>query len=95
MFEINQKIVCINDDFPVEVYERLDHTPIEGSTYTVRDIVPAMNLKGGEDCAVLLNEIRNPMNQLGVESGFGAWRFRPLEEITNKKTKKERNKITQ
>ena len=56
-----------------------DELPKEGSTYTIRDIVPGIGLTGDEgEIAVYLCEIKGPLNAHGIERGFRADRFAPL-----------------
>lgn len=82
MFEIGQKVVCINDrDFPTQLlgtyymaFPRKDHV------YTVRDIVRGHTGNGVENiCTVLLKEITNYLNPL-LENGYKPSRFRPVDE---------------
>lgn len=86
MFDIGQKIVCVNDNFINAVIKNTFYVnlPEKGKTYTVRDIIPAHNYNGGisaNTCAVLLEEIVNPTNAHDIENGFSPTRFVPLEEI--------------
>lgn len=58
--------------------------PMEGRTYTVRDVIPAHDYNGGrqiDTIALLLVEVKNPPNARGTENGFAAWRFRRPEEV--------------
>ena len=60
-----------------------DELPQEGSTYTIRDIVPGIGLTGDEgEIAVYLCEIKGPLNAHGIERGFRADRFAPLTTAT-------------
>ena len=80
MFEINEKVVCVDDSFPHGVAEFHSALPFEGQVYTVRDITPGQNWDKTETCAVHLHEIQGKINQRGIEHGFASYRFRPLEE---------------
>lgn len=81
MFDVGQKIICVDDCFPEAVLLYLRNLPKKGSVYTVRDVIPAQGWKGAEMCAVLLVEIVNPpaphRKQWG-ECGFAPHRFREL-----------------
>ncbi len=48
MFLPNQKVVCVNGRFPLGIEKLYDELPKEGSTYTIRDIVPGIGLTGDE-----------------------------------------------
>lgn len=86
MFDVKQKVVCINDNFINEVVNNPFYVnfPEKNKTYTVRDVVPAHDYNGGiaaNTCAILLEEVVNPANYYGVENGFSSTRFVPLEEL--------------
>ena len=54
--------------------------PIEGQQYVIRDIVPGVAVHGGEgEVAVYLVEIIGSVNAHGIERGFNAERFAPLQ----------------
>jgi hypothetical protein len=84
MFEVGQKVVCVDDRFPRAVLEYLRVLPLKGTVYTVRDVIPAQEWGGGHTCAILLREIRNPpaphRKEWG-ECGFDPRRFRPVESV--------------
>ena len=80
MFLPNQKVVCVDGKFPLGIEQLYAELPKEGTTYTIRDIVPGVGLTGEEgETAVYLVEIRGPLNAHGIERGFRADRFAPLE----------------
>jgi hypothetical protein len=82
MFLPNQKVVCIDGKFPLGIERLYAELPKEGSTYTIRDIVPGVGLTGEEgEVAVYLIEIKGPLNAHDIERGFRAERFAPLETI--------------
>jgi len=82
MFLPNQKVVCVNGRFPLGIEKLYDELPKEGSTYTIRDIVPGIGLTGDEgEIAVYLCEIKGSLNPHGIERGFRADRFAPLRTI--------------
>ena len=80
MFLPNQKVVCIDGRFPLGIEKLYAELPKEGKTYTIRDIVPGVGLTGDEgEVAVYLFEISGPLNAHGIERGFRAERFAPLQ----------------
>jgi hypothetical protein len=80
MFDINAKVVCIDDRFPPGINDIFNALPAKGSIYTVRDIVPAQTFKLAPTCGVLLAELVNRPNRHGIEPGFAPERFRELDE---------------
>lgn len=93
MFEPNQKVVCINGYFSPAVAHFYEKLPTEGSTYTVRDIVPGVELNMSETVAVYLQEIQGPLNDHGIERGFHCSRFRELDELTTRNRAKKEDLI--
>jgi hypothetical protein len=91
MFDINAKVVCIDDRFPAGINDIFNALPRKGSIYTVRDIVPAQDWKLRGTCAVLLRELENRPNQHGIEPGFQCGRFREptAVELENVATESE------
>jgi hypothetical protein len=81
MFEPGQKVVCINDVFPVGIRDFYNALPRAGKTYTVRDIVPGQDWKLNGQPAVYLVELENRPNEHGIEPGFACHRFAEAEEI--------------
>jgi len=79
MFIPNQKVVCVDDKFPLGIGKLYDQLPVKDQIYVIRDIVPGVSLAGGEgEVAVYLIGVVNPTNKVGVERGFNAERFAPL-----------------
>lgn len=78
MFDLGQKVACVDDSFPAGVNDIFNALPRKGRVYTVRDIVPGQtwDLKG--TCAVMLVELENLPNRHGIEPGFAVHRFREL-----------------
>lgn len=76
MFEINTKVVCVDDRFPPGINDIYNALPRKGSIYTVRDVVPAQDWSLKGTCAVLLVELVNRPNRHGIEPGFQCHRFR-------------------
>ncbi|HEY1769169.1 MAG TPA: hypothetical protein VGG02_02790 [Chthoniobacterales bacterium] len=82
MFLPNQKVVCVDGRFPLGIEKLYGELPKEGNTYTIRDVVPGVGLTGDEgEVAVYLCEITGPLNAHGIERGFRAERFAPLETV--------------
>jgi hypothetical protein len=82
MFLPNQKVVCVDGRFPLGIEELYSELPKEGVIYTIRDIVPGIGLTGEEgETAVYLCEISGPLNEHGIERGFRADRFAPLQTM--------------
>jgi hypothetical protein len=82
MFLPNQKVVCVDGHFPLGIEKLYSELPKEGVTYTIRDIVPGVGLTGEEgEIAVYLCEIKGPLNAHGIERGFRAERFAPLQRV--------------
>lgn len=80
MFLPNQKVVCVDGKFPLGIEKLYAELPKEAATYTIRDIVPGVGLTGEEgETAVYLCEITGPLNAHGIERGFRADRFAPLQ----------------
>jgi hypothetical protein len=87
MFRPGQKVVCVDGRFPLGIEKFYPQVPKEGSTYTIRDIVPGISFRGehGEVAAYLI-EITGPLNSYGIERGFNVERFAPLDEIETRET---------
>jgi hypothetical protein len=88
VFNKGQKVVCIDDKFSLRVFGLFVAFPKEGMTYTIRE-VRSIDMPENEklglppvEIRVLLQEIVNPKDTAtGLERGFRAERFRPLEEL--------------
>ena len=79
MFEIGSKVVCVNGSFPAGIHDIFNALPAKGTTYTVRDIVPAQGFNLKETAGVYLTELVNRPNRHGIEPGFQCERFREVE----------------
>jgi len=85
MFDLNTKVVCIDDNFNVTHRRHIQSFPTKGEIYTVRDLIHAQEPDGKHTAAVLLHEIVNPPSTIRPdwgECGFLASRFRELDEVT-------------
>lgn len=84
MFEPGTKVICINHEYHESVFETLDRLAHEGVVYTVRDIIPAIDIAPGHEdertVGILLEEIRNRAPAGGLEPGFSPTRFRELAQ---------------
>jgi hypothetical protein len=90
-YGIGDKVVCVDDKFPPDITKLYDALPVKDSTYVVRDIRLGINLTLEGDVSVLLIGLVNPKadSKAGLERGFRADRFRPLEELRNEKMEAE------
>jgi len=87
-YGIGDKVVCVDDKFPPDIGKLYDALPVKDSTYVVRDIRMGINLTMEGDVSVLLIGLVNPKadSKAGLERGFRADRFRPLQELREKQT---------
>ncbi len=96
MFIPNQKVVCIDDQFPLGIEQLYNKLPVKDQIYVIRDVVPGQALNGAEgEVAVYLVGVVNPTNKVGVERGFNAERFAPLSynELEETIAEQEREKV--
>ncbi|MDX1950782.1 MAG: hypothetical protein SFY81_01290 [Verrucomicrobiota bacterium] len=79
-----QKVVCVDDKFPLGIEKFYNALPKENETYVVRGTTVGISLQGeeGELCVYLVG-LQNPCSTTPPyrERGFKCERFRPLEEI--------------
>ena len=87
-YGIGDKVVCVDDKFPPDISKLYDALPVKDSTYVVRDIRLGINLTLEGDVSVLLVGLVNPKadSKAGLERGFRADRFRPLQELREKQS---------
>ena len=96
MFVPTQKVVCVDDKFPLGVEKLYNRFPVKDQIYVIRDIVPGQALSGAEgEVAVYLVGLVNPTNKVGVERGFNAERFAPLsyQEVDDLVAEEEREEV--
>jgi len=88
MFQIGQKVVCIDDQFDPLIAQFYHKFPTKNTIYTIRDIRPGIspNCETGE-VSVTLDEIYNPSSKFGIERGYKAERFAPLNNIPDEEIK--------
>jgi hypothetical protein len=87
-YGIGDKVVCVDDKFPPDISKLYDALPVKDTTYVVRDIRLGINLTMEGDVSVLLVGLINPKadSKAGLERGFRADRFRPLDELRGEKS---------
>lgn len=95
MFEVGEKVVCVDDRFHPEIAFLYTALPEKGKVYTVRECEPGRSKwmseqKGWDsvDMKVLLSELLNPVDPSTLkgcpsELGFAARRFAPLDSLEN------------
>jgi len=88
MFSVGQKVVLVDDKWPDTVKQIYLQLPVLDTVYVVRAVrvgVKAdeliMDMRRVLEPSLLLVGIYNPANNLGVEAGFAAHRFRALDEL--------------
>ena len=88
MFSIGQKVVLVDDKWPETVKQLYLQLPVVDTIYVVRAVrvgVRAdeliMDMRRVLEQSILLTGIYNPTNNVGVEAGFAASRFRALDEL--------------
>ncbi len=90
MFEVGQKVVCVDDDFSADTTEFHQLLPSKDEIYTVRDVMPGLDrdqsIATGQKqvtYAVLVEEIINPVPEgWHHEPAFASRRFAELQENT-------------
>ncbi len=84
-YSVGDKVVCVDDKFPADISKLYTALPVKDSTYVVRDIRLGINLTMEGDVSVLLIGLINPKadSVAGLERGFRADRFVPLDELRN------------
>ena len=88
MFSVGQKVVLVDDKWPETVKQLYLQLPVLETVYVVRAVrvgVRAdeliMDMRRVLEQSILLVSIYNPANNIGVEAGFAASRFRALDEL--------------
>jgi len=80
MFNKGQRVACVDANLPAETWEFVKPL-MKNGIYTIRDVIPGISIDGKEgNVAVYLEEILNTVNAHGIERGYNAERFAPLEE---------------
>jgi len=93
MFSVGQKVVLVDDKWPESVKQLYLQLPVLETIYVVRAVrvgVRAdeliMDMRRVLEQSILLTGLYNPTNNLGVEAGFAASRFRALDELKSEAT---------
>jgi hypothetical protein len=93
MFSVGQKVVLVDDKWPETVKQLYLQLPVLNTVYVVRasrvgvradELI--MDMRRVLEQSILLTGIYNPANNLGVEAGFAASRFRALDELKQQAT---------
>ena len=86
-------MVLVDDQWPETVKQLYLQLPLLDNVYVVRAVrvgVKAdeliMDMRRVLEPSLLLVGLYNPANNLGVEAGFAAHRFRSLDELKKEKT---------
>ena len=94
MFSVGQKVVLVDDKWSESVKQLYLALPVKDSIYVVRAVrvgVRAdeliMDMRRVLEQSLLLVGLLNPANNLGVEAGFAASRFRSLTELKDEAAK--------
>jgi hypothetical protein len=95
-YGIGDKVVCVDDKFPADISKLYDALPVKDTTYVVRDIRLGINLTMEGDVSVLLVGLVNPKadSKAGLERGFRADRFRPLDELRSENAASQQEEKT-
>jgi len=96
MFSVGQKVVLVDDKWPEAVKQLYLALPVLNSVYVVRAVrvgVKAdellMDMRRVLEPSLLLVGLYNPTNNVGVEAGFAASRFRALDELKQSAVKEQ------
>jgi hypothetical protein len=86
MFDVGQKVVCIDDKFEAWHKKLYKVFPTEGCVYVIRDVrIGVLYSEGKRTGAIslLLVGLINPPadSVMALERGFNSDRFRPLSEM--------------
>jgi len=96
MFITGQKVVCVDDRFPLGIQKFYTALPKKDVVYVVRGTTVGVGLDGteGEICVYLVGLV-NPCSNTPPhrERGFKAERFRPLEELDTREVEEEPEEI--
>lgn len=79
MFTPKQKVACINATLHPSLWQYVKPL-VKDAIYTIRDVVPGIAPNGEKgNVTVYLEEIFNTVNDHGIERGYNAERFAPLQ----------------
>lgn len=80
MFNVSDKVICIDDRFDSKIINYCSGLPKMGLTYVVRGI----NIYNNKINVLLCGITCSPIENSGIEAGFKEERFRKLDELKNK-----------
>lgn len=93
MFDVNDKVVLVDDKWPEIALRLYKSLPVKGPAYVVRAIrfgadleKLVMDRREEGEPSVLLIGIVNPGNHRGIEHGFAMRRFRKLDQLSHSET---------
>lgn len=83
MFQINQKVVCIDATFDEVTKAFFTALPEQDKVYVIREVIDGGDHRHEPAVAVYLVGLQNPRSSKPphYERGFHERRFRPLEEL--------------
>lgn len=95
-YSTGDKVVCIDDQFPLGVEKLYDQLPVKDKVYVVRDIRLGISLdcKSGAASILLIGLVNpNANSKAALERGFNSDRFIKLSErqdsASDRKTEKK------
>lgn len=88
-FQISDKVVCVDANFPPEASDRHSGLPIKGQVYVVRDC--RVSIINGEPIVYIVGIIGG-LHPVGEEFGFWSWRFRKLSDVKAENSTKRKEK---
>ena len=76
VWQVGQKVICVDDVFSRVVLDWCDYLPRAGCVYTIRAMQLGYDgVTGLPSLGFLLEEFANPPSSLGYEAGFDQTRF--------------------
>jgi hypothetical protein len=95
MFSVGQKVFLVDDKWSDTVKQIYLQLPVLDTVYVVRAVRVGvktdeliMDMRRVLEPSLLLIGLVNPANNLGVEAGFAAHRFRALDELKSESGEK-------
>jgi len=87
MFNINDKVVCINATMPEADWASFSERLVKGRIYSIRDVSPEV-FYDGRQCVYVVG-ITGGAAPDGVETGFCSSRFRKVGAASSHKNQQE------
>lgn len=94
---IGDKVICINDSFPLGIEKIYDSLPKKNVIYVVREVSLGVNFKGeAGEVAICLIGLDNPRSTTPPhpERGFNSERFRPLDHLNETEESEIKEELT-